>query len=181
MCMVAPSQQDILVERTTLCPFTLHHSLVSTNVGASPSFLSPARIGDMDGAPCNIWKQSERAVVKHAPEIWIRGSGIPSFGPYEVAGTHWLLPTSESSCCQQVDKYAALGDVMPEVYLKLFLLYRNIYHLTKPWELSHWIFGVTVCQLREPRTLWDNAWSGYRWQDLQRQLPIWTAMKRTCL
>ena len=44
--------------------------------------------------------------------------------------------------------------------------------LWKTGELSHWIFGVTVCKLREPRTLLHNAWSGYRWQTLRIQFPL---------
>ena len=44
--------------------------------------------------------------------------------------------------------------------------------LRKLWELSHWTFGVTVCQLREPRTLWHNAWSCYRGKNLLRKFPI---------
>ena len=35
--------------------------------------------------------------------------------------------------------------------------------------MSQWIFRVTACQLREPRTLWHNTWSGYHCQNLQRQ------------
>ncbi len=41
-----------------------------------------------------------------------------------------------------MDKYAALAvDVMPVEYIKVFLLYRNIYHVTETLgivSLDHW-------------------------------------------
>ena len=52
--------------------------------------------------------------------------------------------------------------------------------LQKTWEVPLLIFGVTVCQLWEPRTLWHSAWSGYGSQNLRMQFPFLTTIKRIC-
>jgi len=73
----------------------------------------------------------------------------------EVAGTHYVLRTSECSCYRQADHDAALGDVMLVVYPLLLLLYRNIYHLTENLgivSLDHPSNCLSVAGTQDPLT-----------------------------
>ncbi len=71
---------------------------------------------------------------------------------------HWVM-----ACQECTDNYS--------YFIGIFTILR------KTWELSHWIFRVTVCQLQEPRTLWHNAWSGYHSQNLPIQFPFWPRLR----
>ncbi len=93
---------------------------------------------------------------------------------------HDLPPIAGPSCYQQVDHYTLrrIGWCHASSVPKLLLLYTSIYHLSENLGIVALYLRSNFCQLREPRTIRHNAWSGYRWQNLRIQFLLCTKIKR---